>query len=114
MQAASATMAPNRPRLVTKLHQLRVRLRSVRDCLLALLDRGDLQCVSELSTNHTSNAACRAYLALVESLGFDLPLLLEAVHHVLVAPADFVGETLRGKTDAFSAAVVRARAHGAP
>ena len=36
-----------------------------------------------------------AYLALVEGQGLDLPLLLQTVDDVLVAPANFVGQTLQ-------------------
>ena len=35
------------------------------------------------------------YLALMEGLRPNLPLLLEAVNNILVAPADFVREALR-------------------
>ena len=35
-----------------------------------------------------------AHLALVEGLGLDLPLLLQTVDNVLVAPTNLVGQTL--------------------
>ena len=38
-----------------------------------------------------------SHLALVEGLGLDLPLLLQAVDNVLVAPANLVGQTLRSR-----------------
>lgn len=34
------------------------------------------------------------YLALVEGLSLDLPLLLKTVHNILVAPANLVRQTL--------------------
>ena len=35
------------------------------------------------------------HLALVEGLGLDLPLLLQTINNVLVAPANLVGQTLQ-------------------
>ena len=40
-----------------------------------------------------------SHLALVEGLGLDLPLLLQAVNNVLVTPANLVGETLRRRAE---------------
>lgn len=41
-----------------------------------------------------SLAEAHTYLAFMECLGLDFPLLLQTVHDVLVTPADFVRQTL--------------------
>lgn len=42
-----------------------------------------------------SSRSVATYLALVEGLGLNLPLLLEAVNDILVAPANLVRQPLQ-------------------
>jgi hypothetical protein len=65
---------PKSTRLVAELSELGVRGAVVCDCLLTSLEGGDL--------------------ALVESLGFDLTLLLQTINNILVTPANLVRKAL--------------------
>jgi hypothetical protein len=80
--------------LVAKLSKFWVVGRGVRRRLLAELDSSEL-CNAPLVLNTGLRRDAKAYLALVEGLGLDLPLLLQAVNDILVAPANLMGQTLQ-------------------
>ena len=79
--------------LVAKLRQLFKGWCCVHKGLLAQLEGRGLQ------RYHSVRSPCAredwlAYLTLVEGLGLDLPLLLQTIHNILVAPANLVRQTL--------------------
>ena len=79
--------------LVAKLRQLFKGWCCVHKGLLAQLEGRGLQ------RYHSVRSPCAredwlAYLTLVEGLGLNLPLLLEAVNNILVTPADLVRQPL--------------------
>ena len=79
--------------LVAELRQLFEGWCCVHKGLLAQLEGRGL-CPPQ-STQEQPKTRTPAHLALVEGQGLDLPLLLQTVNNVLVAPADLVGQTLQ-------------------
>ena len=79
--------------LVAELRQLFEGWCCVHKGLLAQLEGRGLHPLQ--STQKRYRKRVPAHLALVEGQGLDLPLLLQTVNNVLVAPADLVGQTLQ-------------------
>lgn len=78
--------------LVPKLRQLLERTSVVSKGLLAQLDADEL--LKKAQRSILNEDISRTDLALVEGLRLDLPLLLQTVHNILVAPANFVRQSL--------------------
>ena len=78
--------------LVAKLHKLLKRWCRICKGLLAQLESRSLSMLRLGDTHQTSQDS--AHLALMEGLGLDLPLLLQAVNNILVSPTDLVEQTL--------------------
>src|SRR5260221_10787235 len=78
--------------LIAKSGKLPKRCRIVGDRLLTQLGRCKLKRAPQNDVSHSEKLY--NHLALMEGLCPDLPLLLEAVNNILVAPTNFVREAL--------------------
>ena len=80
--------------LIAELRQLFEGWCRIREGLLAELEGSGLQ-ASSFRPVANENDHALSHLALVESQSLDLPLLLQTVNDVLVAPTNLVGQTLQ-------------------
>ena len=81
--------------LESQLGKLSERWCSVCDRLLAQLDGSKLIVLTfSASCFRWASSGNQSYLALMECLSFNLPLLFKTIHNILVTPTNFVRETL--------------------